>query len=187
MNDFFTNLKRIKRGPAIMLEKDIGIILANTDINKNSIVLDAGSGCGVTTIFLAKFVKKVYSYDIRKDFLEISKENAKRFGLKNIVFKNKDVYAEIDERNLDLITLDLKEPWNALDQAYQALKENGCLTAYLPNITQVQELTLKLRDKFKVIKVLETIERKWIVEEKRVRPENMIIGHTGFIIIIKKV
>ena len=52
-----------------MLEKDIGIILANTDINKNSIVLDAGSGCGVTTIFLAKFVKKVYSYDIRKDFL----------------------------------------------------------------------------------------------------------------------
>lgn len=170
-----------------MLEKDIGIILANTDINKNSVVLDAGSGCGVTTIFLAKFVKKVYSYDIRTDFLEIAKENAKRFNLKNIVFKNQDVSKEIKERNLDLISLDLKEPEKVLDQAHEALKENGCLTAYLPNITQVQELVLKLNNKFKVVKVLETIERKWIVEEKRVRPENMIIGHTGFIIIIKKV
>jgi len=187
MEDFFTNLRKIKRGPAIMLEKDIGIILANTDIKKSSIVLDAGSGCGVTTIFLAKFVKKVYSYDIRSDFLEIAKENARRFNLKNIVFKNKDVSQEIKERNLDLISLDLREPWQVLDQAYLALKENGYLTAYLPNITQVQELVLKLNNKFKVVKVLETIERKWIVEEKRVRPENMIIGHTGFIIIIKKV
>ena len=88
---------------------------------------------------------------------------------------------------MDLISLDLREPWQVLDQAYLALKENGYLTAYLPNITQVQELVLKLNNKFKVVKVLETIERKWIVEEKRVRPENMIIGHTGFIIIIKKV
>lgn len=170
-----------------MLEKDIGIILANTDINKSSIVLDSGSGCGVTSIFLAKFVKKVYSYEIRKDFLEIAKENAKRFNIKNIVFKNKDVSKEIKERNLDLISLDLRDPWQVLDQAHLALKENGYLTAYLPNITQVQELVLKLNNRFQVIKVLETIERKWIVEEKRVRPENMIIGHTGFIIIIKKV
>lgn len=186
MKDFFKQLKKIKRGPAIMLEKDIGIILANTEINKSSIVLDAGSGSGVTSIFLAKFVKRVYSYDNRKEFLEIAKENTKKFNIKNIVFKNKEVYNEIDEKNLDLISLDLKEPWKALDQAYDSLKEDGCLTAYLPNITQVQELALKLKNKFKVIKVLETIEREWIVEEKRVRPKNIIIGHTGFIIIIKK-
>ncbi len=60
MKDFFKKTKSLKRGPAIMLEKDIGIILANTDINKSSIVLDADSGSGVTSIFLAKFVKKVY-------------------------------------------------------------------------------------------------------------------------------
>ena len=37
-----------------------------------------------------------------------------------------------------------------------------------------------------IINYFETKERKWIVEELRVRPENMIIGHTGFITILKK-
>ena len=83
MDNFLDSLRRIKRGPAIILQKDIGIILANTSITKNSKVLDAGSGSGVLTANLARFVKKVYSYDNRTDFLDIAKENAKRFGLKN--------------------------------------------------------------------------------------------------------
>ena len=188
MEDSFLNkLKKIKRGPAIMLQKDIGAILGNTSINKDSKVLDAGSGCGILTGNLARFVKKVYSYDNRKEFLEIAKENCKNFGLKNITFKNKDVYEEIKEKNLDLITLDLKEPWKAFDNAYKALKNRGELTCFSPNITQVMKIVEESKNKFKVIKILENIERQWIVEELRVRPENMIIGHTAFIAILRKI
>ncbi len=184
---FLDNLKKIKRGPAIILQKDIGAILANTDVDKNSIVLDAGSGCGVLSVNLARFVKKVYSYEIRKDFLEIADENAKRFGMKNIVFRNLDVFNEINEKNLDLITLDLKDPWKAIDNCKKSLKKNSQLVVYLPNITQVHEFVNKLKGDFKVEKVIENIQREWIVDERRARPENIGLMHTGFLVFSRNI
>ncbi len=184
---FLELLKKIKRGPAIMLQKDIGVILANTNIDKNSIVLDAGSGCGVLTINLARFVKKVYSYDNRKEFLEIAKENAKKFELKNIVFKNKDVFEKINERKLDLITLDMKDSWKTLPNVKKSLKKNGELVVYFPNITQVSEFVNKLDNDFKLKKVVENIQREWIVDEIRARPENVGLLHTGFLVFVNKI
>lgn len=184
--NFIKDLQKIRRGPAIMLQKDIGIILANTDIDKTSVVLDAGSGCGVLSINLARFVKKVYSYDVRKDFLEIAKENSRKFGIKNIVFRNKNVFERIKDKNLDLITLDLKDPWMALKNCKKALKKNGDLVVYLPNITQVHEFVNKLDRDFRLVKVVEDIQREWVVDERRARPENIGILHTGFLVFVKK-
>jgi len=184
--DFLYQLKKLKRGPAIMLQKDIGIFLAYTNIDRNSKVLDAGSGTGILTCFLAKFCKKVYSYDNRKEFLELAKENARSLNLKNITFRQQDIFESIQDKNLDLITLDLKDAHLALENCLAALKPEGYLAAYMPNISQVQEFVNEARKQFKVIKVLETIERPWIVEERRLRPENVILGHTGFIVILKK-
>lgn len=179
------NLKKIKRGPAIMLPKDIGVILANVNIDKDSRVLDAGSGCGILTANLARFVKRVYSYDNRKEFLDIAKENVKNFELKNVTFKHKDVYEEIKEKNLDLITLDLKEPWRALKNVFNALKVNGELVCYSPNITQVMKLVEEAKD-FKLINVKESIERDWKVEDRIVKPEHTGILHTGFLVFLRK-
>lgn len=184
--DFIEKIKKIRRGPAIMLPKDIGFILANTSIDKDSIVLDAGSGTGLLTCYLAKFVKKVYSYDNKINHLDIAKENAiSEFNLRNIEFIPADVYESIEQKDLDLVTLDLSEPWQALNNVHKALKKEGYLACYLPNITQVQKLVLAAEN-FKVLKVSELIERPWIVEEQRLRPEHMILAHTGWIVILKK-
>ncbi len=185
-NKFLDLLKRIKRGPAIMLQKDIGAIIANTSIDKDSRVLDAGAGCGILTSNLARFVKKVYSYDVRKEFLDVAKFNVKHFNLKNVTFKNKDVYEEIKEKNLDLITLDLKEPWRALENAKAALKENGDLVIYSPQITQIIRVVKEIEG-FKVVKVLEVNERNWVVDEQRARPEHTGLLHTGFLLFLRKI
>ncbi len=185
--DFLDKLKRIRRGPAVLMQKDVGVILANTSIDKESRVLDAGSGSGVLTANLARFVKKVYSYDNRKEFLEIAKENCKRLGLDNITFKNKDVYSEIKEKNLDLVTLDLSEPWRALKNAHNALKENGYCVCFTPHITQVSKILEASEGLFKIIKTVEDIEREWIVEKLRLRPESKMIGHTAFITVLRKI
>ena len=187
MDNFLDSLRRIKRGPAIILQKDIGIILANTSITKNSKVLDAGSGSGVLTVNLARFVKKVYSYDNRTDFLDIAKENAKKFGLKNITFRNLDVFEKIKDKNLDLITLDMKDSWKALEQVKKSLRKDGELVTYLPNITQVTEFVNKLDGDFKLIKVVENIEREWVVDNIRARPEHQGLMHTGFLVFVRKV
>ncbi len=188
--NFLNKLKKIKRGPAIMLQKDIGVVLANSSIDKDSRVLDAGSGCGVLTANLARFVKRVYSYDNRKEFLDIAKENVKNLLEKDsakVTFKNKDVYEEIKEKNLDLVTLDLKEHYKALDNVFNALKENGEVICFCPKITQVIEIVDNIENKFKVVRVLENIERDWVCEGERVRPEHKMLGHTAFIVILRKI
>jgi len=184
--DYIHLQKKFRRGPAIILPKDAAIILAHTNLDRSSRVLDAGTGSGFLTCFLARFVKRVYSYDNRKEFLELAKENARSSQLKNITFRHQDIFLGVPDKNLDLITLDLKDAHLALDNCHAALKQEGYLAAYLPNISQVQDFVLAAKKQFKVIKVLETIERPWIVEERRLRPENVILGHTGFIVILKK-
>lgn len=185
--NFIDQLTQIRRGPAIMINKDIGMILANTGIDKNSKVLDAGSGCGILTIFLARFVKKVYSYEIRDDFFKVAKRNIALFKLNNITIKNKDVYKKIDEKNLDLITFDLPEPWKALDNAYNALKSGAFLVCFLPTIVQVQKLIEKTEEKFIHVKTVELLEREWHVEGNKVRPKSEMIAHTGFLVFLRKI
>src|SRR3989338_10222508 len=95
---FIDLYSKIKRAPQIIPRKDIGIIIAETGIGKNSIVLEAGTGSGALCFMLANIVKKVYTYEIREDFFKIAAENVKFLGLKNIVMNNKSIYDKIDEK-----------------------------------------------------------------------------------------
>ncbi len=187
VNPGFSDLiKKIKRGPAIIVKKDIGLIITETGINKNSIVLDAGSGSGYLSAYLANICKKVISYEKRKEFFKIASNNFKFLNLKNIEIKNKDIYQGISEKNLDLITLDLMEPWKVLKYASKSLKLGGYLVCYLPTINQLEQLIRNVKEPLMLIKTTELIERKWITDS-RLRPDSKIIGHTGFLVFIRKV
>ncbi len=184
---FVDKLKKIKRGPAIMLPKDVGAIIAYTGIDKESVVLDAGVGSGVLSSQLAKIVKKVISYEKNKEFLKIAEKNFEFLNQKNVLLKEKDIYKRIDEKNLDLITLDLAEPWKVLKSAGKALKEGGFLVCYLPNVTQVIKLVEETK-RFNFIKerIIELIEREWDVEDLKARPKSQMIGHTGFLCFLRR-
>jgi len=183
---FIDRLAKIKRGPAVILNKDFGVIAANTGLNSKSKVLEAGSGSGRLTALLANISSNVISYERKKEFLEIAKANIKELGLK-AKFKEKDIYEGIAEKNLDIIILDLAEPWLVLDHAIKALKGGGFLVCYLPNITQVMEICKAVSSPFILEKVEEVFEREWIVDGKRVRPQNQMLGHTSFLVFMRKV
>ncbi|MBS3095489.1 hypothetical protein J4231_02305 [Candidatus Woesearchaeota archaeon] len=51
---FIDKMQRIKRAPQAILEKDIASILVNISLENDSNVLEAGSGSGKLTAFLAK-------------------------------------------------------------------------------------------------------------------------------------
>ena len=188
---FNDKMQRIKRAPQAILEKDIASILVNISLENDSNVLEAGSGSGKLTAFLAKAVPngKVYSYEIRKDFMDIAAKNINDLEISNVVFKNKDVYKGISEKNLDAIILDLPEPWKALKHAARPLKNGGFLVAYLPTIIQVIEFVENTRKNknFIFIKTIELIERPWFVDGRKVRPMSNIIGHTAFMTFVRKV
>ncbi len=186
--NFVDEVVKIKRGPAIMTKKDIGYVIANSGINKESTVVDAGAGCGVSAIFLANATKKVYSYEINQEFYKIAQKNLAELGISNVELKNKNIYEGIEEKDVDLVFLDLNEPWNALNHAGSSLKSGKFLVSYLPTITQVSELVDKAGNTcFIHEKTVELIEREWHVEGKKVRPKSRMIGHTGFLVFLRKI
>ena len=68
---------------------------------------------------------EVYSYEVREDFAEIAERNIKGFELENVHVKCRDVTEGIDEKNLDLVFLDLPKPWDVAEHAKSALKTGG--------------------------------------------------------------
>jgi len=186
---FIDAYKKIKRAPQIIPLKDVAAIVAETGVNKNSLVVDAGAGSGALALFLANIAKKVVSYEIRKDFAAVANENVKFLKLKNVAVKNKDVYSGIDEKNVDVVTLDLPEPWKALEAADKALKAGGFIVSYSPTIPQVSDfVTAAAKNKnFLHIKTIEIIQREWEFNERIVRPKSQPIGHSGFLTFVRKV
>tara|TARA_Y100000310_G_scaffold231819_1_gene234528 strand:- start:8324 stop:9043 length:720 start_codon:yes stop_codon:yes gene_type:complete len=187
---YFIDLyRKIKRDAQIIPLKDIGLIVAETGINNKSKVVDAGSGSGALCCFLANIAKEAITYEIREDFIEIVKKNIEFLKLKNIKIKNKDVYDGIDGKNVDLIVLDLPEPWKAIDSAKKALKLGGFLVSYSPSIPQTADFVNKINDDkdFVHVKTSEVIERNWEIDGRKVRPKSQQIGHSGFVSFTRRI
>jgi len=187
--DFIDIYKRIKRSAQIISLKDIGTIIAYTGINKNSKVVDAGAGSGALACFLAHICKEVTTYEIRDDFIKIVKENKERLNLKNLKIKNKDIYRGIDEKDIDLITLDLPSPWNALASVEKSLKIGGYLVSYSPTMPQVIDFVniINKKDNFIHLKTIELIKREWEIDGRKVRPFTTQNVHTGFLSFVRKI
>lgn len=187
--NFLDFYKKIRRQPQTIPLKDIGLIIAETGIGKNSVVVDAGAGSGALCCFLANIAKEVTTYEIREDFIKTVSENIKNLNLRNIKVKSKNIYDGIDERNVDLITLDLPEPWKALNEAEKALKINGFLVCYnisVPQLTDFVEEVSRNRA-FLHEKTIEVITREWEIDGRRVRPRTQMLGHSGFLTFIRKI
>jgi len=181
--------EKIKRAPQIIPLKDVGLIIAKTGIGRDSVVLDAGAGSGALALMLANIVKSVTTYELREDFFKLVKKNIEELELTNIKIKNQDIHKKIDEKNLDLITLDLPDPWNAVNNAAKALKKGGFLVSYSPTIPQISDFVTEI-NKHKELLYLETIEiieRQWEINERKVRPKSQQIGHSGFLTFVRRI
>ncbi len=179
--NFIDQIKRINRGPQTLVPKDLAYILFYAGLSKDSLVVDAGAGCGLLAAVLGKYAKKVTSYDMNKEHLAIAEKNLKFLQIDNVELKEGNVYEKIDEKDIDVLTLDLPEPWRVnLD----CVKNGGTIIVYLPSITQVAEFCNTTKEHIE--KVVEIIEREWHVEGKKVRPKSEMLGHTAFLIVLRK-
>ena len=186
---FMDSYKGIKKLAQTIPLKDLGFILAETGIDKKSVVVDTGAGSGGCACFVARHVKKVYTFDINELHLEQTRKNILYFGLKNVVVKKADAYSKLPVKNADLVILDLPEPWRAVESANNALKVGGLIISYCPQITQSQQFINKLfkKDNYIQIKTVEIVERDWKVEGQIVRPRSLSNIHSGFITVVRKI
>ncbi len=182
----------ITRRTQILYPKDIGLILLYCNVTPGSIVVEAGTGSGCLTGILASMVKpngKVYTYEIREEFIKIARRNIEKLGLEEyVVFKHKDITRGIDEKNVDAVILDMPTPWLVVKHAYKALKGGGVIACFLPTIEQVIKTVSALREEgFIQIEVCESTLRYWKVKRNETRPETFMVAHTGFLVFARKV
>jgi tRNA (adenine57-N1/adenine58-N1)-methyltransferase len=179
------------RQTQITYPKDIALIVMFSGIGPGSHVVEAGTGTGALTMALAFYVRpkgKVYSYEIREEFLDIAKKNLKRAGLEDIVeLKNKDITLGTDETNVDAVILDLATPWLVVPHAHNALKPSGTIVSFSPTIDQIVNTSEALNEHgFVDIETIECLMRGMQVERGKTRPHTLMTAHTGYIIFARK-
>ena len=183
--DFFEKAKRLQQ---VILPKDFVLILSKIGIERGWKVIDVGLGSGWLTIFLAKQVHpgKVYVYEKDGRAIETSKKNFELFEIRNVVIRKKDATLGLKEKNVDLITIDIKEAKKVVKHAYSSLKKGGWLVIYSPHINQVLEVREELKNyNFTQVETLENLVREWQYT-LTLRPKTKGILHTGFLTFARK-
>jgi tRNA (adenine57-N1/adenine58-N1)-methyltransferase len=182
---------KTQRRTQILYPKDIALIVMFSGIGPGSKVVEAGTGAGALTTALAYYVRptgKVYSYEVRQEFMSIAQKNIEKAGLvKYVTIKNRDVTVAIDETNIDAIILDLATPWLVVPQAGLALKGSGAIVSFSPTIDQVVKTVEALKSNdFTDIQTIECLMRGMQVELGKTRPETLMTAHTGYITFARK-
>ncbi|MGQ0796466.1 MAG: tRNA (adenine-N1)-methyltransferase [Methanobacteriota archaeon] len=182
----------MERGPQALTPKDLAAILYGVGVRAGARVGEAGCGSGALTLCLARAVHpkgKVIAYDMRADALEIARSNLARSGLEGVVeFRQGDVRERILERELDAVVLDMPDPWEAIQAAWEALRPCGHLSSFSPNMEQVKETATAIRTRaFVDLRTIEIIEREMEVRDVGVRPSFAPLGHTGYLTFARKV
>ena len=178
---------KMKRAPQVILPKDIGIIIAYSGVNRESVCVDAGTGSGWLAVGLARIAKKVISYELREDFIKIAEKNKAMENLQNLEIRHGDITKDLKEKNVDIFTLDMPSSEKAIPRARKALKENGVIVGYTPHMEQVVKFAAKLeKSGFIDIRTYECILRDMLVRPEGMRPSTKGVWHTAYLVFAKK-
>jgi tRNA (adenine57-N1/adenine58-N1)-methyltransferase len=169
--------------------KDLGAIIVGADVFPGARVLEAGTGTGALTMAALRAVGErgqVVSYEAREEFLEAATRGiVETLGAlpPNLTLKLGDVYAGVEEKDMDRVLLDLPEPWQAVPVAKAVLRPGGILFAHCPNVSQVQRFFDCLREArgFGMLEAFELLQRGWTVRGRSMRPSHRMVAHTGFL------
>ena len=89
---------------------------------------------------------------------------------------------------MDALFLDVREPWVYLAHVCQALSDGGFFGALVPTTNQVSWLLAEMgRYPFASIEVMEILLRAYKPVAERLRPQDVMVGHTGYLIFARKV
>ena len=88
----------------------------------------------------------------------------------------------------DRVILDMLAPWDCVDAAARALVPGGVICCYVATTTQLSRTVEALRGYggFDEPAAWETLMRGWHVDGLAVRPEQRMVGHTGFLITARR-
>lgn len=123
------------------------------EIKEGDIVLDLGSGAGFDCFLAAKKVGssgKVIGVDMTEEMIEKARENAEKYGYKNVEFRFGDIEnLPIEDNSIDIIISNCvinlaPDKLKVFQEAYRVLKNNGRM--YVSDIVLLEELSEEQRN-----------------------------------------
>jgi tRNA (adenine57-N1/adenine58-N1)-methyltransferase len=183
--------RRIKRQTQIIFPKDAGFIIQHLNIFPGCTYVECGTGSGSLCCTVAHFIGdkgRVCTYDRRPEFSALAKKNAEKWGVADRIEFNVGELADgFKERDADAVYIDVPDPWNYIDKAYEALASGCHLGILVPTANQIsQTLEVLERSNFVDIEVCELMLRYYKTDPRRIRPQDTMIGHTGYLIFAVK-
>ncbi len=182
----------LDRGAQVITAKDAATILMHCDVKCGDSVLEVGAGSGGLTTALLHAVAP----DGHVHTLELKEENAIRAG-KNAARTGLDTYwsysigdartMEPPEGPFDVLTMDMPDPWLAIDNLSPVLRNGGRVCAYVPNANQVESIFNALKERgYRDVHALENLQRGIEVHPGGVRPAFDMLGHSGYMVFARK-
>ncbi|MBU1077509.1 MAG: tRNA (adenine-N1)-methyltransferase [Spirochaetes bacterium] len=184
LNDFI--LYGLKRETQIIYPKESGQIILKLDLANGMKVFECGTGSGALSLFLARAIEPdgvLFTYEKEKVFYQNAKMNIENAGSgKNIKFFNHDIEKGIDEKDFDAAFVDLKEPHKYIEWLRTILKKGSVLGMLVPTTNQVSAILKKCEKHFFDIQIIEVLMREYIPNPTRLRPKDIMVGHTGYLV-----
>jgi tRNA (adenine57-N1/adenine58-N1)-methyltransferase catalytic subunit len=179
----------LMRETQIIFPKDGFYIPFKLNIKSGSRVLEVGTGSGALTYLFSHLVGpegKVVSFEKEDRHFRNARKNMERFlQWKNVDMHHQDIL-DYEEGGFDAVFVDVREPWMYLRKVRGLLKESGTIGMIVPTTNQISEILKEIHEGFGNVEVLEIMLRKYKTIAERVRPEDRMIGHTGFLIFGRK-
>jgi tRNA (adenine57-N1/adenine58-N1)-methyltransferase len=191
LGDFVLSMPR---GATIVYPKDAAMIIGVADVFPGAKVIEAGVGSGALAISLLRAIGEsgeLSSFERREDFAEIAKENVRTYfgnlpNQWNLTVGS--VQDSSTDKKYDRVILDMLAPWECVAFAAKVLRPGGVFLAYVATTTQLSSTAEALKEDGNFTEPLssETIVRDWHHEGLAVRPMQRMIGHTGFLIVSRR-
>lgn len=186
-------VSRIARRTQVLYPKEVGYLLLSLDIAPGSLVFEAGTGSGVSTAFIANFVRpsgRVVSMDVNEESIEIAKKNLSLLGLSDHAeLRLGDVVGGVPERNLfDAAVMDLPSPWEAAQAFWDLLKPSSRVAVVIPTYNQLEKTATSLDEAgFSILDCVDISVQGIRVKRGAVRPLPFARTHNAFLMFAAKV
>jgi tRNA (adenine57-N1/adenine58-N1)-methyltransferase catalytic subunit len=180
----------LRRETQIVYPKDGCYICFKLSLKHGDRVIEVGTGSGALTLLFSRAVGAtgmVVSFEKEERHYKNARKNLDRFAdLSNVDLRLADV-SEGDGAEFDAAFIDVREPWSVMEKVWSMVKPSGSLGIIVPTTNQVSEALRGLEPFFGDVEVLEILLRKYKTVADRLRPDDRMVAHTGYLIFGRKV
>ena len=180
----------LRRETQIVYPKDACYICFKLSLKHGDRVIEAGTGSGALTVLFSRAVGSagmVVSLEKEERHYKNARKNIERFtDTCNVDLRLADI-SQHEGAEFDAAFIDVREPWFVMEKVWAFLKASGSLGIIVPTTNQVSETLRALEPFFGDVEVLEILLRKYKTVADRLRPDDRMVAHTGYLIFGRKV